>query len=171
LDHNDAVSVTDSTVLETIRELLTRHGVTFKQVHHRPTHTSEESAQARGEPLAIGGKALLMKVGTGHARFVISAARKVDSAAIRRQLGVRRLRFVSAEELHQLTGLVSGDVPPFGEPVLPFPLYADESVFENDRIAFNAGSLTDSIIMSVPDWEAVARPRRIRFSRPEGGQV
>ena len=49
-------------------------------------------------------------------------------------------------ELSERTGLVSGDVPPFGEPVLPFPLYADESVFENPRIAFNAGSLTDSII-------------------------
>jgi Ala-tRNA(Pro) deacylase len=117
--------------------------------------------------VAIGGKALLMKVGGEHVLFVISAAQRVDSAAIRRQLGVKKLRFASAEELHELTGLVPGAVPPFGEPVLPFPLCADESVFENDRIAFNAGSLTDSIILSVADWERIARPRRLRFSRQE----
>ena len=154
-------------MLDTIRDLLTRQGADFREIHHQPTRTSEESARARGEPVAIGGKALLMKVGGEHALFVISAAQKVDSAAIRRGLGVKKLRFASAEELHELTGLAPGSVPPLGEPVLPFPLHADESVFENDRIAFNAGSLTDSIIMSVADWERIAKPRRLRFSRPE----
>jgi prolyl-tRNA editing enzyme YbaK/EbsC (Cys-tRNA(Pro) deacylase) len=154
-------------VLDTIRNLLTRQGADFREIHHQPTRTSEESARARGEPVAIGGKALLMKVGGQHALFVISAAQRVDSAALRRELGVKKLRFASAEELHELTGLAPGSVPPFGEPVLPFPLHADESVFENDRIAFNAGTLTDSVIMSVMDWERIARPRRLSFSRQE----
>ena len=154
-------------MLDTIRDLLTRQDADFREIHHQPTRTSEESARARGEPVAIGGKALLMKVGGEHVLFVISAAQRIDSAAIRRQLGVKKLRFASAEELHELTGLVPGGVPPFGEPILPFPLCADESVFENDRIAFNAGSLTDSIVMSVADWERIAQPRRLRFSKPQ----
>jgi prolyl-tRNA editing enzyme YbaK/EbsC (Cys-tRNA(Pro) deacylase) len=160
--------VSETTVLAAIRDLLDRRGAAFREVHHEPTRTSEESARARGEPVAIGGKALLMKVGSEHALFVISAARRVDSAALRRELGVSKLRFASAEELHRLTGLVPGSVPPFGEPILPFPLYADESVFENERIAFNAGTLTDSVVMAVPDWERIARPRRLRFSKPGG---
>ena len=157
--------MSETSLLEAIRDLLKAHQAKFREVHHPPTYTSEESARARGESVAIGGKALLMKVGGEHALFVISAARRIDSAALRRDLGARKLRFASPEELHELTGLVPGGVPPFGEPVLPFPLYADESVFENDRIAFNAGSLTDSIIMSVADWERAARPRRLRFSK------
>jgi prolyl-tRNA editing enzyme YbaK/EbsC (Cys-tRNA(Pro) deacylase) len=162
------VSEESSTLLDAVRVLLDTRGVEVQQVHHPPTRTSEESARARGVPLAIGGKALLMKAGGQLALFVISAARRLDSAALRRELGVSKLRFASPEELHELTGLVPGSVPPFGEPVLPFPLYADESVFENDRIAFNAGTLTDSIILSVADWERVARPRRLRFSKQEG---
>jgi Ala-tRNA(Pro) deacylase len=162
------VSETGPAVLKAIRDLLTREGAGFREVHHPPTRTSEESARARGEPLAIGGKALLMKLPERHALFVISAARRVDSAAIRRELGVSRLRFATAEELQRLAGLVPGSVPPFGEPILPFPLYADPSVFENDRIAFNAGTLTDSVVMSVADWERIARPRRLRFSKEEG---
>ena len=45
-------------------------------------------------------------------------------------------------------------MPPFGAPILPFPLYVDPSVLENQRIAFNAGSLTDSIIMTIDDYRA-----------------
>ena len=29
----------------------------FREVHHEPTRTSEESARARGEELRVGGKA------------------------------------------------------------------------------------------------------------------
>ncbi len=38
----------------------------------------------------------------------------------------------------------------------------------NDRIAFNAGSLTDSIIMQVADWERLARPQRFHFTLVDG---
>jgi prolyl-tRNA editing enzyme YbaK/EbsC (Cys-tRNA(Pro) deacylase) len=64
-----------------------------------------------------------------------------------------------------MTGLVPGSVPPFGRPILPFDLYVDDSIPANDRIAFNAGTLTDSIIMSVPDYLRVARPTDVfRFT-------
>ena len=91
-----------------------------------------------------------------HVLLVISAARRLDSAKLKRALGVKKTRFATADELHDLTGLVPGAVPPFGEPVLPLPLYVDASVLANQRIAFNAGSLTDSIIMSVDDYRRVA---------------
>ncbi|MCW8926211.1 MAG: hypothetical protein OQJ84_08145, partial [Xanthomonadales bacterium] len=85
---------------------------------------------------------------------------------IRRHLGVKRTRFATREELQEMTGLVPGCVPPFGEPILPFELYADEAVgVAIDRVAFNAGSLTHSIIMSATDWERIAQPDRFSFSR------
>jgi Ala-tRNA(Pro) deacylase len=55
-------------------------------------------------------------------------------------------------------------VPPFGAPLLPFPLYAAESILENERIAFNAGSLTDSIVMPSVAWRRLAQPEIFRFS-------
>ena len=64
-----------------------------------------------------------------------------------------------------LTGLVPGSVPPFGEPILPFPLYVDDSIIANERIAFNAGSLTDSVILSVVDYRTIALPELFTFSK------
>ena len=77
---------------------------------------------------------------------------------------MKSLRFATADELMDLTGLVPGSVPPFGEPVLPFPLFVDESIEANDRIAFNAGSLTDSVVLSIVDYLRVAGGEIFRFS-------
>lgn len=151
--------------LEAIRDLLTVRDIRFRELHHEPTHTSEQSAAARGERVEIGGKAIVMKVDEAFHLFVLSAARSVDSGAIRKRLSARRSRFATPEELLHLTGLVPGSVPPFGRPILDLDLYADEAMLANQRIAFNAGSLTDSIIMAMPDYLGVAEPMVFPFSR------
>jgi Ala-tRNA(Pro) deacylase len=156
-------------VLHSIRTLLDEHGAAYREVHHEPTFTSEQSAAARGESIRVGGKALLLKVGDEFKLFVISAALKLDSGAIRRHLSVRSSRFANKDELAERTGLVPGSVPPFGQPILPFKLYVDESITRNERIAFNAGSLTDSIIMSTADYLALAKPEVFRFASPADG--
>jgi prolyl-tRNA editing enzyme YbaK/EbsC (Cys-tRNA(Pro) deacylase) len=147
---------------------LTAAGVSFRQVHHEPTPTSADAARARGEPIGCGAKALLLKTGEKFRLFVLPADRKLDSALVKRQLGVDRLRFASKEELLALTGLVPGSVPPFGEPILPFELIADVAIGSvYPHVAFNAGSLTDSIIMSAADWVRVAQPLRIALTASE----
>lgn len=152
--------------LEKIRNYLNEAGITFREVHHQPTRTSEESAAARGEDLSVGAKALLLRTDAVFQLFVLPADRKLDSTAIRRHLGLRKTRFASVEELDSLVGLVPGAVPPFGEPILPFNLYADEALgAATDRVAFNAGTLTDSIIMAASDWARIAKPTRFRFAR------
>ena len=152
-------------VFQAITDYLDEHGISYRQVHHEPTPTSEAAAAARGEDLSIGGKALLMKVGKEFKLFVLSASLKVDSAAIKAHFGAKKLRFASADELTELTGLVPGSVPPFGEPILPLELFVDESIRRNERIAYNAGSLTDSVVMGVEDYLRVAKPVILGFSK------
>ena len=151
--------------LDTIRALLNETGIIYREVQHAPTLTSEDSARERGEDLRTGGKALLLKVDDVFRLFVLSAARQLDSSAVKRHFGAKKIRFATAEELRERTGLMPGSVPPFGQPVLPFELYVDESILQNEKIAFNAGSLTDSIIMLVRDYRQVARPEVFKFSK------
>jgi Ala-tRNA(Pro) deacylase len=153
-----------TTVHDDIKKLLASHGVQYTEVHHEPTRTSAESAKARGEDLAIGGKAILMKVGEEFKLFVLSAAKKLDSQKIKEHFGEKKLRFATPEELNDLTGLVPGAVPPFGKPITPFELHVDVSVTTNEKIAFNAGSLTDSIIMGCKDYMMIASPEVFEFA-------
>ena len=154
-----------SAVLKSIRDWLDGAGVAYRFVQHEATTTSEASAKARGEDIRIGGKALLLKTDDAYRLFVLSAAMRLDSAAARKLVGAKSVRFATAEELLAQTGLVPGSVPPFGRPILPFELYVDESVTANEKIAFNAGSLTDSIVMAVADYLRVAQPVVVRFGK------
>lgn len=74
------------------------------------------------------------------------------------------MRFATRDELLELTGLEPGSIPPFGRPMIDLDLYVDQSIVDNDKIAFNAGSLTDSIIMSTKDYLEIAKPSILNFS-------
>ena len=161
--------IVPSDVFNRIRRWLTDAGVVYDEIDHAPARTSEQSALARGEDLSIGGKALLLKVGETFSLFVLSAARKLDSGAIKRHFKVRRVRFANTDELYRLTGLEPGAVPPFGRPILPLDLFVDPSILDNPRIAFNAGSLTRSLVMSVEDYVRLACPQVLSFSRAQDG--
>lgn len=154
------------TVFDQIRKLLDASGATYRVLEHGPTRTSEESAAARGEPLDVGAKALLLKTDEVFRLFVMCADLGLDSGALKRHLNAKKTRFATPEELLELTGLVPGSVPPFGKPVLPFELYADDQIgVRHDRVAFNAGSLTTSIVMPFADWLRIAMPTRFAFAK------
>ena len=146
-------------VVNQVVQLLTDANIAFRQVEHEETLTSEDSALARNEPLEVGAKALLLKSDQEFVLAVIPAHRKLNSAAIKKLLNVKNLRFATAEELLEQTGLLPGSVPPFGSPIFTFRLFADHSVGQEwGRIAFNSGSRTRSIIMQRDDWLAIAKP-------------
>jgi Ala-tRNA(Pro) deacylase len=151
-------------VLDAIRALLDKQHITYRLVHHEPTYTSEQSARARGEDVRVGGKALVVKAGDAFHLLVLSAALSADWSAVKRHFGDKKARLADRDELLALTGLVPGSVPPFGRPILPLDLYVDPSVLENPVIAFNAGSLTDSMILAVEDYRKAAEPHIVSFA-------
>lgn len=152
-------------MLEKIQKLLKDNNIEFKEIHHEPTKTSEDSARVRGEDIKIGGKALVLKIDDKFKILVLSAAKKLDSNLVKKYFNSKKVRFADQNELMNLTGLVPGSVPPFGNPIIDLELYVDNSILENEKIAFNAGSLTDSIIMNVEDYIKVSNPITFSFSK------
>jgi len=157
------IGPTDTTAR--IRTLLDDAGVAYRYIEHGPTRTSEASAVARGEVLDVGGKSIVLKVGDTFRVCVLSAARQLNSNRVRRHFSESRARFASREELLDLTGLVPGCVPPFGPPILTLPNCLDEAFLEHARLAFNAGSLTCSIVMPLERYLELARPEVFSFSK------
>lgn len=139
-------------VFEDLLAFIKKSEIPYQLIQHSPTYTSEESALARGESLEVGAKAILMKIDNSYSLFVLSASKKIDSKKIKAFFKCRSIRFASAEELFEKTSLVPGSVPPFGEPILPFNLYVDSSIQDLTFVAFNAGSLSNSIVLSTKDY-------------------
>jgi Ala-tRNA(Pro) deacylase len=154
-------------VWERVQTLLRSHGITAREVAHAPVKTADDAAAVRGTPLSIGGKAILLRPGeSGFCICALSASTELDSKIVRKALGVRKLRFATPEELLELTGLMPGTVPPFGEPVLPFRLYADRELAAQPEIAFTAGRADRSLVLAMGDYLRVANPRVMAFTRP-----
>jgi prolyl-tRNA editing enzyme YbaK/EbsC (Cys-tRNA(Pro) deacylase) len=155
-------------IYQNIISFLVSGNISFTTKEHEPTLTSEDSARIRGDNLSAGAKAIVYKIQDEFYLFVFAANRKMDPKKIKlyfKEMGnkVKKTRFATAEELEGLTGLVPGSVPPFGAPILPFELYVDPSLLENEQISFNAGSLTNSISMSLDDYIKIASPKIFEF--------
>ncbi len=149
----------ESNVLNRLQSYLQSKNIVPRIVQHEPTMTSEESAQARGEPLEVGAKALLLKADDRFVIAVLPASMKLNSSVFKQRVGCKNLRFATREELFEKTGLVPGSLPPFGAPIFPFDLWADSRVGTHfGRVAFNAGSLTTSMILTLSDWLTLASP-------------
>lgn len=147
----------ENSVLNRIEQLLIAKQVNYHVLRHAPVYTSEEAAAVRGTPLASGAKALVCKLDDRFVMFVVPADRKLASAAVRKQMKAKSLRFASKEEVLTLTGLAPGSIPPFGS-LFGLATCCDERLKENETINFNAGDHAVSVSMSYADYVAVEQP-------------
>ena len=126
------------TVFERIEALLTSRGAAFDVLRHEPVCTSIEAAAVRGTSLASGAKALVCKADERFLMFVLPADRRLDSKALRKAKGWKSLRFATADEVLELTGLTPGSIPPFGQ-LFELPTLCDRRLADEPTINFNAG--------------------------------
>ena len=147
-------------LLDQIKLLLKENGITYKEICHAPTKTSEESAVARREPLKIGAKALLVKAKDELVLCIIPADKKLDVKKTKEILKSKDLRFANEEELLEKTGCVKGAVPPFGN-LIGVKMIVDKKLFEEEYMAFNAGSLEHSIKMKTKDYRDIIKPKEV----------
>jgi len=150
-------------VFEQVECLLLQHGLGYQVLRHEPVYTSEEAARIRGTPLASGAKALICKGEDRFVMFVVPADRKLDSHAVRRAKGWRKLRFATREEVLELTGLAPGSIPPFGS-LFGLPTLCDKRLGDNDVINFNAGDHSISVSMRYADYRLAEKPELGTFA-------
>lgn len=162
---------TRMSVTDAIREILNSHNISYRELHHEATFTSAESARVRGEELRIGAKAILLKTGETFGLFVIPANGRLDSAAIKRHLGLKSFVLRRRRNFSRSPGWFPEACRRLAHPCcqcncMQIPRWGAVGT-GTGRIAFNAGSLTVSIIMDAGDWRRVASPVEFRFCSGE----
>ncbi len=61
-------------------------------------------------------------------------------------------------------------MPPFGN-LYGIPVYVDETLTEDDEIAFNAGSHHELIRMTYTDFDRLVRPEVFKFSSAHAAEL
>ena len=157
-------------VTKQITDLLEQNGCWFQTFEHAPVRTSEEAAKARPEfTMRQGAKAMIIKIKkpqeeSSFAMLVFPADLKFDSKKVKEILGAKNINFATEEEVGALSGGVKlGGVPPFGN-LFGLTVLADESLFANEKIIFNAGDRSFSVAMKSEDYKKLVKPKIFNFA-------
>ena len=156
-----------------ITSLLTEKNIDFQlTIHEVEALTSEDACKIRGDcSLSEGVKALILrckKTKKSEAFFVqvcVPGDKKFNAKKLKKVLQISDIRFASSDELLKITDDVKpGGVPPVSNVFFGIPLYADKSVFDNDRVVFNCGDRKASLYMKAIDYKNCFTPNIIDIS-------
>jgi Ala-tRNA(Pro) deacylase len=147
-----------------IRGTLDKNNVWYETFEHGPVRTSEEAAKIRtGYSLHQGAKAMIVRIKSqGQSKFIMAVLPgdlRIDSNKLKRYFNAKDIRFANEEEVNTITnGVQPGGVPPIGN-LFNLEVVADPSIFENERIVFNAGDRRYSIAMKSEDYKKIVNPK------------
>lgn len=152
--------------------MLTSNKCEFQTFEHAPVRTSEDAFRQRPNfSMHQGAKAMIVRVKSKNREeqdkfvmLVFPADLKFKGGEVKKLLGARDVTFATEAEVGKITGGVQvGGVPPFGN-LFNLPVYADGSLFENDKIIFNAGDRSFSVAMSAEDYKKIVNPIVQKFA-------
>lgn len=144
-------------VFESIKQKLADNDIKYDLIEHEQVFTSEEAANVRGVSLDIGAKALVFLADKKPILTVVPANKRAHTKKIKKLLGIKNLKMASREEVKELTTLEPGSIPPFGS-IMDLPSYFDEEISQKEKVAFNPGSHTISVIMNAKDLISIEKP-------------
>jgi Ala-tRNA(Pro) deacylase len=148
-------------VPEEIVAYLTANGVAFERINHPAADSAESYQKTLGTRLEQQAKALFVrfkKTGTkGFVVVAIQAQKKADLDLVRRLIHANEVRLGTKEQLVETTGCGYGELPPFGK-IFSLQLVMDKDLLNEEKIYFNAGSLTFSITMNPNDLVRLEDP-------------
>jgi Ala-tRNA(Pro) deacylase len=154
---------------EKIQTILKENNMWFKTYEHEPVRTSEEAASLRPEyNLSQGTKAMIIRVKNPNKKrfvmLVIPGDKKFDGRKVKDLVLSNNIRFAFPEELRSLTdGIEPGGVAPFGN-LFNIEVIADDAIFYNEIIIFNAGDKSFSIAMKSADYKKLVNPRVVSIT-------
>jgi len=146
-----------------LRRYLDENHVRYVVISHSKAYTAQgiaAVAHISGKELA---KTVILKLDGALAMAVLPASYQIDLRALKKATGVNSAELASEHEFKQhFPDCETGAMPPFGN-LYSMPVYVDETLTEDEEIAFNAGSHLELIRLAYADFERLVKPLALRF--------
>ncbi len=142
-----------------LQEYLDERGVRYVSLKHSPAFTAQEVAAAAHIPGREMAKTVVVKLDGEMAMVVLPAPEMVRMNHLKAETGVSRVELASEGEFKdRFPDCEAGAMPPFGN-LYDMDTFVEESLAEDEEIAFNAGTHTEVIRMAFSDYRDLVRPR------------
>ena len=149
---------------EKLKQFLEESQVKYVSISHSPAFTAQEIAASAHIPGKELAKTVIVDLDGRMAMAVLPASFQVDLEAVKGLAGAREIRLATEEQFKNLfPGCEPGAMPPFGN-LYDMPVFAAETLAEDDEIVFNAGSHTELVRLAYADFARLVEPKVGRFA-------
>jgi len=150
--------------VQKLKNYLDKNQVKYVKISHSPAYTALEIAAMAHIPGKELAKTVMVKIDGQMSMLVLPASYKVDFDLLKAAFAAKKAELSTEQEFMELfPDCEIGGMPPFGN-LYNMDVYVAQSLAEDDRIAFNAGSHSELIQMYYSDYEKLVKPMVLKFS-------
>jgi Ala-tRNA(Pro) deacylase len=144
---------------------LRENRVPFEAQHHPRAVAAQEVAASEHVPGKMLAKTVMVLADGKLTMLALPATYQVDLEKAAAALGAGEVRLAEEEEFEgNFPDCEVGAMPPFGN-LYDVPVWADESLAEDETIVFRAGTHTDTMSIKYADFERLVEPTVAEFAR------
>ncbi len=150
--------------LKKFKEFLDAHDVKYVTISHSPAYTAQEIAASAHIPGKELAKTVVVKLDERPVLVVLPASYQVDLDLLRLATGARTVELATEYEmLEEFPDCDVGAMPPFGN-LFGVEVYVADSLAEDEKIAFNAGSFTELVQLPYRDFARLVEPTVLKIA-------
>ena len=139
-------------------DFLDNEHVKYVTIGHSPAYTAQEIAALTHIPGKELAKTVIVKVDDELAMVVLPASEMVRLDHLRRTLVTEFVELANEDEFKgAFPDCETGAMPPFGN-LYGMKVFVDQSLREDDEIAFSAGSHDELIRLPYAEYERLVHP-------------
>jgi len=149
-----------------IRQMLTRRGIPFQEMHHPLTYTAQDVAQLEHFTGHRVAKVVVVMADEKPVELILPASRRVDFDRARLVLGANKVRLATEEEMAAFFDDCEVGAIPALRHWKDVPVLMDRSLTVEGDILFQAGTHEDAVRLSFREWYEMVGPQVASFSKP-----
>lgn len=146
---------------KTLKDFLDNNDIKYIAIRHSLAFTAVDIAKSVHIPSKEMAKTVIVKNNGELAMAVVPANYKVNLDALRVALNSDTLEMATEQEFFsRFNDCEVGAMPPFGN-LYDMGVYVAESLTEDEKISFNAGTHSEVLQMDYRDYENLVKPQFI----------
>ena len=146
-----------------LKNFLDVQNIKYVTIQHSKAFTSQEVAASAHIPGKELAKTVIVKIDGKIAMAVLPASYRINLGRLKEASNARQVELASEKDFQDLfPECETGAMPPFGN-LYDMDVYVEESLVDDEEIAFNAGTHTELIKLSFQDFERLVHPKIARF--------
>lgn len=144
--------------VETIKRFLDEHECHYDIVNHREAFTAQEVAAETHVPGRHFAKVVMVRVDDRLGLAVVPATEQVNLERLKKSVGAESVELATEQEFaDRFPQCELGAMPPFGN-LFGMETFVSPKLARAERIAFNAGTHTETMRLRYNDFERLVQP-------------